>query len=62
MKRTSIIALFSLLVCSVYASVDIDEALTLEPDMNQRFASSIATRFLTNYHYKRTRLDDDLSS
>ena len=25
-------------------------------------ASNIATRFLTNYHYKRTRLDDDLSS
>jgi carboxyl-terminal processing protease len=30
--------------------------------MEQRYASSIATRFLTNYHYKRTRLDDELSS
>jgi carboxyl-terminal processing protease len=29
--------------------------------MEQRYASSIATRFLTNYHYKRTRLDDELS-
>lgn len=62
LKRTSIIALFSLLACSVFASVDVDQALELEPNMDQRYASSIATRFLTNYHYKRTRLDDDLSS
>ena len=62
MKRIAIIALFSLLAFSVVASVDVDEALKLEPNMDQRYASSIATRFLTNYHYKRTRLDDDLSS
>jgi carboxyl-terminal processing protease len=30
--------------------------------MEHRYASNIATRFLTNYHYKRTRLDDELSS
>jgi carboxyl-terminal processing protease len=47
---------------SVFASVDVDDALKLEPNMDQRYASNIATRFLTNYHYKRTRLDDDLSS
>lgn len=62
MKRISIIALFSLLACSVLASVDVDKALKLEPNMDQRFASNIATRFLTNYHYKPARLDDELSS
>ncbi len=61
-KSRFIIALFALLACSVYASVDVDEALQLEPSMDQRRASAIATRFLTNYHYKPTRLDDDLSS
>ena len=62
LRRTWIIAVISLLACSVYASVDVDEALKLEPNLDQRYASSIATRYLTNYHYKRTRLDDDLSS
>ena len=62
LKRTSIITLFFLLAGSLAASVDVEKALELEPNMDQRYASSIATRFLTNYHYKRTRLDDDLSS
>jgi carboxyl-terminal processing protease len=52
----------SLAACTVFAAVDTDEALRLEPNMEQRYASNIATRFLTNYHYKRTRLDDELSS
>jgi carboxyl-terminal processing protease len=43
------------------AVVDAGDALKLEPNMDQRYASSIATRFLTNYHYKRTRLDDEFS-
>ena len=62
MKKTFIFVLSALLGASVYASVDVDDALKLEPDLNQRFASNLATRFLTNYHYKRTRLDDTLSS
>ena len=62
LKRTTIITLFFLLAGSLAASVDVEKALELEPNMDQRYASSIATRFLTNYHYKRTRLDDDLSS
>ena len=33
----------------------------LKPSMEQRFASNLATKFLTNYHYKDTRLDDELS-
>jgi carboxyl-terminal processing protease len=49
-------------VGTALAAVESHEALKLAPDMEQRYASSIATRFLTNYHYKRTRLDDDLSS
>ena len=61
-RRTSIFALLSVFAFSVFASVDVDDALKLEPNMDQRYASNIATRFLTNYHYKRTRLDDDLSS
>ena len=62
MKRTAIFLLSTLLAFSVFASIDSDSALKLEPQMDQRYATSIATRFLTNYHYKRTRLDDELSS
>jgi carboxyl-terminal processing protease len=50
-----------LLACSAVASVDVDDALLLKPGMEHYYASNIATRFLTNYHYKRTRLDDELS-
>jgi carboxyl-terminal processing protease len=60
-RRFTIFAILLLGVCTAYAAVDSHEALRLEPDMDQRYASSIATRFLTNYHYKRTRLDDELS-
>lgn len=62
MRRISIFAVWFLAVSAVFASVDSDDALKIEPDMEHRYASNIATRFLTNYHYKRTRLDDDLSS
>ena len=62
MRRYTFFAIFLLSVCTAFAAVDSGDALRLEPDMDQRYASSIATRFLTNYHYKRTRLDDELSS
>ena len=62
MKRISVFAVFILAVTVAFASVDSDSALKIEPQMEHRYASNIATRFLTNYHYKRTRLDDDLSS
>ncbi len=62
MKRFLFPALLLLVTCTVLASVDTADPLRLEPEMEQRYASNIATRFLTNYHYKRTRLDDDLSS
>ena len=61
MKRTLISVLVLLLACSAVASVDVDDALLLKPGMEHYYASNIATRFLTNYHYKRTRLDDELS-
>ncbi len=61
MRRKLLWILLTLLACSAYAAVDTGQALRLEPDMDQRYATSIATRFLTNYHYKRTRLDDELS-
>jgi carboxyl-terminal processing protease len=61
-KRYTIFAVFLLAACTAFAAVDSGDALRLGPEMHQRYASSIATRFLTNYHYKRTRLDDELSS
>ena len=56
------LAILLLSASTAIASVETHDALRLEPDMDQRYASSIATRFLTNYHYKRTRLDDSLSA
>jgi carboxyl-terminal processing protease len=61
-KRILIFTLSILAISAVFASVDSENALKLEPQMEHRYASNIATRFLTNYHYKRTRLDDQLSS
>ena len=62
MRRFSIIIIFIVAASAVFASVDSSNALKIEPEMEHRYASNIATRFLTNYHYKRTRLDDELSS
>jgi carboxyl-terminal processing protease len=44
------------------ASVPSSEPISLKPSMEQRFASNLATKFLTNWHYKDTRLNDSLSS
>ena len=62
MKRLLIIAISLLCFTAALASVETQTSLKLEPQMEHRYASNIATRFLTNWHYKRTRLDDDLSS
>ncbi len=62
MRRISFIIILFVAASAVFASVDSSTALKIEPQMEHRYASNIATRFLTNYHYKRTRLDDDLSS
>ncbi|MDX1626385.1 MAG: carboxy terminal-processing peptidase [Wenzhouxiangellaceae bacterium] len=40
-----------------------EEGLTpLEPSVEHRFATRLASRFLTSYHYQRKPLDDGLSS
>ncbi len=62
MKRIPFITILLLMVTVAFASVDTDSALKIEPQLDHRYASNIATRFLTNYHYKRTRLDDEISS
>jgi carboxyl-terminal processing protease len=61
-RKILIITILLLVASAVLASVDSGDALKIEPEMEHRYASNIATRFLTNYHYKRTRLDDELSS
>jgi hypothetical protein len=61
-RRFTTLMVFLLGACTAFGAVAAVDPLRLEPDMDQRYASSIATRFLTNYHYKQTRLDDELSS
>jgi carboxyl-terminal processing protease len=47
---------------TVWASAPNEQALLLQPSMEQRFTSNLAVKLLTNWHYKDTRLDNDLSS
>ena len=62
MRRTSVLIAVMLACLTAFAAVDQDTSLVLEPKMEQRYASNLATKFLTNWHYKDTRLDDELSS
>ena len=62
MRRFSTLLVLSIISLSVLAAVGTDNSLVLEPQMEQRYASNLATKFLTNWHYKDTRLDDELSS
>ncbi len=61
-RRISVLIAVLLVSLTAFAAVDKDTALILEPQMEQRYASNLATKFLTNWHYKDTRLDDELSS
>jgi len=45
-----------------WAGVQTTDSLVLEPSIDQRYATNLATRFLTNWHYKDTRLDDEFSA
>jgi len=45
-----------------WTATDARASLVLEPSIDQRYATNLATKFLTNWHYKDTRLDDELSS
>ena len=62
MKRLFTFTGFLLSSSLVLAAVEPAESLELKPNMDQRYATNLATRFLTNWHYKDTRLDDELSS
>jgi carboxyl-terminal processing protease len=61
-RRITPIVAAALLWLPVMASTATEDSLLLSPSMEQRYASNLATRFLTNWHYKDTRLDDELSS
>ncbi len=56
------IAIVLLMSSVAWASVPDEQSIALKPSMEQRFASNLATKFLTNWHYKDIRLDDTLSS
>ena len=45
----------------LWAATQPAESLLLKPNMDQRYATNLATRFLTNWHYKQTTLDDKFS-
>jgi len=46
---------------SVWASTQPAEQVLFKPSLEQRLRSNLATKFLANWHYKDTRLDDELS-
>ncbi len=62
MRRISILIVLLLVSFPALAAVDADASLGLKPSIDQRYATNLATKFLTNWHYKSTRLDDELSS
>jgi carboxyl-terminal processing protease len=45
----------------VWAVTQPAEQVTFKPSLEQRLRSNLATKFLANWHYKETRLDDELS-
>jgi len=61
-RRISILMTLLLVSFLALAAVDAGTSLVLEPSIDQRYATNLATKFLTNWHYKDTRLDDELSS
>ena len=62
MRRIAIILILALASSLSWAATKPAESLVLKPSMDQRYATNLATRFLTNWHYKDTRLDDEFSS
>ena len=62
MKRISILIALLLVSLPALTAVDTNSSLALKPSIDQRIATNLATKFLTNWHYKDTRLDDELSS
>lgn len=62
MKRVAILLSLALAGSTSWAGVQSPASLDLKPSMDQRYATNLATRFLTNWHYRDTRLDDEFSS
>ena len=62
MRRLSILIALLLFGFPTLAAVQANSSLVLEPSMDQRYATTLATKYLTNWHYKDTDLDDELSS
>jgi carboxyl-terminal processing protease len=50
-----------LISASAWAATQPAESVTFKPSLEQRLRSNLATKFLANWHYKDTRLDDELS-
>ena len=50
-----------LVIAPTWAAAATEEAVLLQPTLEQRFTTNLATKLLTNWHYKDTRLDDELS-
>ena len=50
-----------LISTSVWAVTQPVEQVTFKPSLDQRLRSNLATKFLANWHYKDTSLDDELS-
>ena len=46
---------------SVWAATQPAERVMFKPSLDQRLRSNLATKFLANWHYKDTSLDDELS-
>ena len=59
--RFTKLLLILLMPATIWASSPA-EPLQLQPNMDQRVTSNLAVKLLTNWHYKDTRLDDELSS
>ncbi len=62
MRRIAIVLFLALATSLAWAAVQPADSLELKPSMDQRYATNLATRFLTNWHYKDTQLDDEFSS
>jgi len=45
----------------VWATTQQTEQVLFKPSLDQRLRSNLATKFLANWHYKDTKLDDELS-
>ena len=46
---------------SVWAATQPADDVLFKPSLDQRLRSNLATKFLANWHYKDTRIDDELS-